>query len=243
VSDQRRTPLFACENLSLDLGGREVLSNVGLEIHPGEVLGIIGPNGAGKTSLLEILSGRFAPKSGNVYFQGQRINHLHLYQRARLGIGRTYQTPVVCEELTVGETFKAARQAYKPYLTRYDAEYAAALVHFVAPDDFPNASLKTFNRRKLLLANILMRNPKILLMDEPAAGLINSEIDEIDQILRMLSKEMNIAVIIVEHRIELLDTIADRVMVMDAGEVIAAGLLEEVIDSPEVRAAYFENVA
>jgi branched-chain amino acid transport system ATP-binding protein len=235
--------LFACENLSLDLGGREVLSNVGLEIHPGDVLGIIGPNGAGKTSLLEILSGRFSPKSGSVYFEGRRINHLRLFERARLGIGRTYQTPVVCEELTVGETFKAARQAYKPYLTRYDAEYAAALVHFVVPDDFPNVRLKTFNRRKLLLANILMRNPKILLMDEPAAGLINSEIDEIDQILRMLSKEMNIAVIIVEHRIELLDTIADRVMVMDAGEVIASGRLEEVIDSPEVRAAYFENVA
>ena len=242
MSGRRSTPLFACDNLSLDLGGREVLSNVGLEVHSGEVLGIIGPNGAGKTSLLEILSGRFTPKSGNVFFEGQRINHLRLFERARLGIGRTYQTPVVCEELTVGETFKAARQAYKPYLTRYDAEYAAALVHFVMPDDFPNASLQTFNRRKLLLANILMRNPKILLMDEPAAGLINSEIDEIDQILRMLSKEMNIAVIIVEHRIELLDTIADRVMVMDAGEVIASGLMEQIIDSPEVRAAYFENV-
>lgn len=239
----RPPPLFSCENLSLDLGGREVLSDVSLEVRPGEVLGIIGPNGAGKTSLLEILSGRFVPKSGNVFFQGKRINHLRLFERARLGIGRTYQTPVVAEELTVGETFKAARQAYKPYLTRYDAEYAAALVRFVVPDDFPNARLKTFNRRKLLLANILMRNPKILLMDEPAAGLINSEIDEIDQILRMLSKEMNIAVIIVEHRIELLDTIADRVMVMDAGQVIASGLLEQVIDSPEVRAAYFENVA
>jgi len=242
VSDQRRTPLFACEHLSLDLGGREVLTNIGFEIHPGEVLGIIGPNGAGKTSLLEILSGRYQPKTGSVHFQGRRIDRLKLFERARLGIGRTYQTPVVCEELTVGETFKAARQAYKPYLTRLDAEYAASLVHFVVDEDTPNARLKTFNRRKLLLANILMRNPKILLMDEPAAGLINSEIDEIDQILRMLSKEMNIAVIIVEHRIELLDTIADRVMVMDAGEVIAAGQLDQIINSPEVRAAYFESV-
>ena len=242
MSDRRGTPLFACENLSLDLGGREVLTNVGLEVHPGEVLGIIGPNGAGKTSLLEILSGRYHPKTGSVYFQGKNINHLKLFERARLGIGRTYQTPLVCEELTVGETFKAARQAYKPYLTRYDAEYAAALVHFAVDEDTPNARLKTFNRRKLLLANILMRNPRILLMDEPAAGLINSEIDEIDHLLRMLSKEMNIAVIIVEHRIELLDTIADRVMVMDAGEVIASGQLDQIINSPEVRAAYFENI-
>jgi branched-chain amino acid transport system ATP-binding protein len=112
----------------------------------------------------------------------------------------------------------------------------------VAEDDFPNSQLKTFERRKLLLANILMKKPELLLMDEPAAGLINSEIDEIDEILRMLSKEMNIAVVIVEHRIELLDTIADRVIVMDAGEIIAAGLLAEIINSPAVRAAYFERV-
>jgi branched-chain amino acid transport system ATP-binding protein len=242
MRDTGSAPLFACENLSLDLGGREILTGIGFEIGPGEVLGIIGPNGAGKTSLLEILSGRYHPKSGNVFFKGKSINQLRLFERARLGIGRTYQTPVVCEDLTVGETFKAARQAYKPYLTRFDAEYAAALVHFAVDDDTQNAQLKTFERRKLLLTNILMRNPSLLLMDEPAAGLINSEIDEIDEILRMLSKEMNIAVVIVEHRIELLDTIADRVIVMDAGEIIARGELSEIIDSPEVRAAYFEKV-
>jgi ABC-type branched-subunit amino acid transport system ATPase component len=107
------TPFFSCEKLSLDLGGREVLSNIGLELHPGEVLGIIGPNGAGKTSLLEILSGRYTPKSGKVLLEGRNINNLSLFQRARLGIGRTYQTPIVPEELTVGETMKAARQAFR----------------------------------------------------------------------------------------------------------------------------------
>ncbi|MEQ8441378.1 MAG: ATP-binding cassette domain-containing protein [Alphaproteobacteria bacterium] len=235
-------PLLSCEGLSLDLGGREVLTNIGFEIRPGEVLGIIGPNGAGKTSLVEILSGRYVPKSGNVHFKGRCINDLKLFERARMGIGRTYQAPVVCEDLTVGETFKAARQAYKPYLTKFDAEYGASLVHFHVDEDTHNSRLKTFERRKLLLSCILMRNPDVLLMDEPAAGLINSEIDEIDHILRMLSKEMNIAVLIVEHRIELLETIADRVIVMDAGEVIAEGELADIIDSPEVRAAYFESV-
>ena len=235
-------PLLSCENLSLDLGGREVLSNIGFSIMPGEVLGVIGPNGAGKTSLIEILAGRYMPKTGSVCFNGEPVDHLKLFQRARRGIGRTYQAPVVCEDLTVGETFKAARQAYKPYLTRYDAEYSASLVHLHVDEDVNNSQLKTFERRKLLLACLLMRNPEVLLMDEPAAGLINSEIDEIDNILRMLSKEMNIAVLIVEHRIELLETIADRVVVMDAGEVIAEGELADIIDSPEVRAAYFENV-
>lgn len=234
------TPLFSCENLALDLGGREILRDIGFDLKPGEVLGIIGPNGAGKTSLLEILSGRYRPKSGRVRFEGQDITDLRLFQRARLGIGRTYQTPIVCDDLTVGETFKASRQAYKPYLTRFDAEYGASLVNFTAPYDKPTTSLKTFERRKLLLANLLMRFPKLLLMDEPAAGLINAEIDEIDQILRMLSKEMNIAVIIVEHRMELLDSIADHIIVMDAGEVIAQGELDDVVNSPAVRAAYFE---
>jgi branched-chain amino acid transport system ATP-binding protein len=234
--------LFACENLALDLGGREILRHIDLALQPGEVLGIIGPNGAGKTSLIEILSGRYAPKTGKVYFKGRDITQLRLHERARMGIGRTYQTPVVPEDLTVGETFKAVRQAYRPYLSRFDAEYAAALVHFVAHDDTPTSVLETFNRRKLLLASILMRQPQLLLMDEPAAGLINSEIDEIDGILRMLSKEMNIAVILVEHRIELLETIADRVIVMDAGEVIAQGELADVVDDPRVRAAYFETI-
>jgi branched-chain amino acid transport system ATP-binding protein len=235
--------LFACENISIDLGGREILRKIELEIRPGEVLGIIGPNGAGKTSLIEILSGRYVPKTGKVFYKGRDITKQHLYERARMGIGRTYQTPVVPEDLTVGQTFKAARQAYAPYLTRYDAEYAANLVNFFVNYEVPTSVLETFNRRKLLLATILLRTPELLLMDEPAAGLINSEIDEIDEILRMLSKEMNIAVIIVEHRIELLDTIADSVIVMDAGEIIAKGKLHEIISSPAVRAAYFETAS
>ena len=235
------TAYFSCEDLSLDLGGREVLRNISLELREGEVLGIIGPNGAGKTSLLEILSGRYRAKTGTVYFEGRDINSLSLFERARLGIGRTYQTPIVPEELTVGETMKAARQAFRPWLTRFDAEYSADLMHFRVPYDRPTVSLKTVERRKLLMACLLMRQPKVLLMDEPAAGLINAEIDEIDQILRTLSKEMNVAVLIVEHRIVLLESIADRVIVMDAGEIIARGELADIINSPAVRAAYFET--
>jgi len=232
--------IFSCSDVSLDLGGRNVLRDISFDMKAGEVLGIIGPNGAGKTSLLEILSGRYVPKTGRIQCHGQDITALPLFARARLGIGRTYQTPIVPDELTVGEALKAARQAFKPWLTRFDAEYGANLVRFTVPYDTPTVSLKTFERRKLLLACLLMRRPRILLMDEPAAGLINAEIDEIDQILRMLSKEMNVAVLIVEHRIELLESIADRVIVMDAGEIIARGELADIVNSPAVRAAYFE---
>lgn len=242
ASERFHQPVFACEKIDLDLGGREILRDVNLKLDRGEVLGIIGPNGAGKTSLIEILSGRFRPKNGKVIFRGHDITAEPLYGRSRMGIGRTYQTPVVPDELTVGEAFKAARQAYPPYLTRFDAEYGAELVDFHVDMEMPTSQLETFNRRKLLLACLLMRRPSLLLMDEPAAGLINSEIDEIDHLIRMLSKEMNISVIIVEHRIELLSTIADRVMVMDAGRVIAEGDMAQVLEDPKVHAAYFEDV-
>ena len=234
--------LFACRDIRLELGGRQILDGIDLEVRRGEVLGIIGPNGAGKTSLFEVLSGRMAPQAGSVTFEGRDITGLPLHARARLGIGRTFQTPVVPDELTVGETFKAARQAYRPYLTRFDAEYGAELVGFHVSPDEPAAGLETLNRRKLLLACLLMRRPKLLLMDEPAAGLINSEVDEIDHLIRLLSKELNLSIVIVEHRIELLDTIADRVMVMDAGEVISEGSLDDILADPKVHAAYFENV-
>ena len=235
-------PLFSCSGLALDLGGREILRDIALHVGEGEVLGIIGPNGAGKTSLFEVLSGRLQPKAGTVTFKGKDVTALSLHARARIGIGRTFQTPVIPENLTVGETFKAARQAYRPYLTKFDAEYGAELVGLHADEDTPATELDTLDRRKLLLACILMRRPSLLLMDEPAAGLINAEVDEIDYLLRLLSKEMNIAIIIVEHRIELLATIADRVMVMDAGEVISSGLIKDVLADPKVHAAYFEHV-
>ena len=101
------------------------------------MLGIIGPNGAGKTSLFEVLSGRLRPKAGTVTFKGHDVTRLPLYERARLGIGRTYQTPVVPDELTVGEAFKAARQAYRPYLTSSTPNMAPSLP----------ASMSTMRRR------------------------------------------------------------------------------------------------
>jgi branched-chain amino acid transport system ATP-binding protein len=170
------------------------------------------------------------------------VTSLRLYERARLGLGRTYQTPVVPEELTVAEVLKSARQACKPYLTRHHAEWACELLGLNVDEDLVAGRLETLNRRKLLLACLLMRRPPLLLMDEPAAGLINSEVDEIDHLVRLLAKELNVAILIVEHRIELLDAIADRVMVMDVGEVISEGSLQHILGDPRVRAAYFDSI-
>jgi ABC-type branched-subunit amino acid transport system ATPase component len=233
--------LFRCEDIHIVLGGRPILTGVSVGVRAGEILGVVGPNGAGKTTLFEVLSGRASPSRGRVLFGDRDLTALPLHARARLGIGRTYQSPVVPEALTVGEVFKAARQAFAPMLTRHHAEWAARQVNLRVPMDAPAGGLETLNRRKLLLACLLMRQPKVLLMDEPASGLINAEIDELDTIVRYLAREMHVAVMLVEHRLELLSQIADRVVVLDLGEVVAEGPPETVFDHPRVRAAYFDT--
>jgi ABC-type branched-subunit amino acid transport system ATPase component len=236
-------PLFHGQNLGKSFGARTVLSQVSLAVQPGEVLGVVGPNGAGKTTLFEILSGRLAPSQGQVFLQGRDITALPLHERARLGVARTYQSPVVPELLSVAEVFRAARQAYQPFLTAHDAEWAARQVGLTVPGAMPAVALGTLDRRRLLLACLLMRRPRVLLMDEPAAGLINAEVDAIDAILRFAAQELGMAVLLVEHRLELLAALAHSVVVQDAGERIAQGRPETVFDEPRVRAAYFESEA
>ncbi|MGX8014246.1 ABC transporter ATP-binding protein (plasmid) [Mesorhizobium sp. ORM8.1] len=235
--------LFGCEGIGIRLGGRTILDGISLDLKPGEILGAIGPNGAGKTTLFEILSGRYVPSQGRVLFDGRDITSLKLFARAALGLGRTYQSPVVPEALTVAEVFRASRQAYLPHLTRFHAERAAGLVGLEVSPTALAGSLDTLNRRKLLLACLLMRDVRVLLLDEPAAGLINSEIDELDRTIRYLARELNIGIILVEHRLELLSAIADRVVVLDLGKIIAEGPVETVFKDPKVRAAYFDMEA
>ncbi len=232
--------LFACDDIAIRLGGRIILDSVSLGLRAGEILGVVGPNGAGKTTLFEVLSGRYRPDRGRVLLDGRDITGLRLHARARLGLGRTYQSPVVPAALTVGDVFHAARQSHTPYLSAFQAEWAAEKVGLRVPISGLAGGLETLNRRKLLLACLLMRRPRVMLLDEPAAGLINAEIDELDGIIRHFANEMNIGVMLVEHRLELLSAIADRVVVLDLGKLIAEGDPDTVFEDPRVRAAYFE---
>ncbi|MGP8122116.1 MAG: ABC transporter ATP-binding protein [Xanthobacteraceae bacterium] len=234
---------FGCEGISLSLGGRVILKDVSLFVRRGELLGLIGPNGAGKTSLFEVLSGRYHQQQGSVFLGARPLDRLDIFRRARLGIARTYQSPVVPNALTIGETLRAARKAYSPYMSAHDAEWAARLVRLEAAWDRPSGSLDTFDRRKLLLACLMMRRPQVLLMDEPASGLINTEIAELDLLLRKLADEYHVAIILIEHRLELLGAIADRVCVLDLGSMIAEGGPEEVFRDPKVQSAYFGAAA
>lgn len=234
--------IFGCRGLEISFGGRPILKDVGLHVENHEVLGLVGPNGAGKTSLFEVLCGRYTPSAGHVWLSGVEITGHSVHDRARMGLARTYQSPVVPAAMTVAEVLRAARFSHRPYLTRFDAEWGCHLAHFRRSWDTPAGTLDTFDRRKLLLSCLLMRKPKVLLLDEPASGLINSEIDELDLIIRRLVDEYAIGAILIEHRLELLSAIADRAVVLDQGEVIATGTPREVFDDPRVLAAYFEEV-
>ncbi len=232
--------LLTCTDISLDLGGRRILEGVSLEVGEAEVVGLAGPNGAGKTSLFEVLSGRQLAHGGDVLLDGTSIRKLPMRKRVELGLVRSYQRPIVPATLTVGETLKAARKAYHPYPSRLKLEWAAEFVRMRVSLDAPTATLETLERRKLMLACLLLRNPRIVLLDEPASGLTGAEIDEIDLIVRKLSQEYGVAVLLIEHRLELLAMVASRVHVLDVGHIIAVGPPESVFLEPQVRAAYFD---
>lgn len=232
---------FVCSGVSITLGGRRILADVSLQLRSREIVGIAGPNGAGKTTLLDVLSGRHVRYSGNVTLDGKSLAGLSHPQRVRLGMARTYQHPVVPAALTVGETFEAARKAFRPHRSPLAAEWAAGVARLNLDWSRHCASLETLDRRKLLLACLLLRRPAFLLLDEPASGLVNSEIDELDQIIKEIAWELHVGVLIVEHRLELLEAIADRVVVLDVGSVIATGPASEVFADPVVREAYFDT--
>jgi branched-chain amino acid transport system ATP-binding protein len=221
-------------------GGFVAVDAVSLSVEGGHILGVAGPNGAGKTTLFDVLSGYHRAHSGRVELNGDDITGLPVHRRVRLGLARTFQSPLVPTDLTVGETLEAARIAWSPKVDEADVEPALKLARFEAHNRLRCGALDTLDRRKLLLTCALMRKPSVLLLDEPCSGLMQGEIDEMDEIIRHLAGETGMAVIVVEHRLELLRAVAETVVVMDAGKVIATGPPGTVFDDPVVRAAYFE---
>jgi branched-chain amino acid transport system ATP-binding protein len=232
--------VLSCVGIRKHFGGAVVLHEVALAVDRAEILGVAGPNGAGKTTLFDILSGHVRQDAGRVELDGRDITNAPAYARARLGLARTFQSPLVPNALTVGETLNAARQAWSPKLGAEQVSRGRALARFDVADERSSAELDTLNRRKLLLACLLMRGPTVLLLDEPCSGLLKEEIAEIDEVIRRIRDETGAAVLVVEHRLELLSAIAGRVAVLDEGRKIAEGPPAQVFDDPAVRAAYFE---
>jgi ABC-type branched-subunit amino acid transport system ATPase component len=234
---------LACTDVRAVYGGFVAVDGVSLSVEPGHILGVAGPNGAGKTTLFDVLSGYHDAADGRVELGGQDITKLPVHRRVRLGLARTFQSPIVPTELTIGETIEAARIAWSPKVDVSGIQPARDLARFTTGDNVRCGGLDTLDRRKLLLTCVLMRKPSALLLDEPCSGLMQDEIDEMDAVIRDVVAATGIAVIVVEHRLELLRAVAETVVVMDAGKVIAEGPPAVVFDDPVVRAAYFDAPA
>ncbi len=237
------TAILDVRNVTRRFAGLVAVNQVSFTLAEGEILGLIGPNGAGKTTLISLISGTLAPTHGEIFYQGKLINNLPAYQRARLGIGRTFQIMrpfpglSVLDNVAVGALFGRGGGQPKLALAR---EQARACLDFVglgrAVDQLAD-ELGGPGRKRLELAKALAMQPKVLLCDEVMAGLNLVEIDEVIEVIRKV-RDSGISVLVIEHVIKAIKSLSDRLLVLHHGEKIADGLPDEVLANPEVVQAY-----
>jgi len=236
--------------LGLRIGGAAILDDVSLEVREGEFLVIIGPNGAGKSTLLNVLSGVSLATSGEVSLFGRTVTGAPPYVRARLGLGRTFQTSSIFAGLTTLENVRLAAQAFlggsAALWRRADAARAPlARAHEVlekvglaARAGALAASLSHGEKRKLDLAILLCGEPRVALLDEPTAGMAVEDVPEMMDLIRRVHHDERTTVVMVEHRLDLVMGLADRMAVMHHGSLIALDTPERIVANETVQSAY-----
>ncbi len=247
--------LLKVENLSLAFGGLRAVSGFNLEIKPGELVGLIGPNGAGKTTVFNILTGFYQPQEGRIFFDGTDITGLSCYKINRLGIGRTFQNIRLFNELTVLDNVKIACQYAGRYSWR-DAIFRTKSFYRYEQEitDWALSRLEIFNlahkageiaknlpygeQRQLEIARALAGRPKLLLLDEPAAGMNPQETVELLELIRRLRRDFSLTILLIEHDMSLVMKLCERILVLDYGKTIAEGSPEEIRNNPRVIEAY-----
>ncbi|MBV6656734.1 MAG: ABC transporter ATP-binding protein [Devosiaceae bacterium] len=246
-------PVLATHGLNKAFGALQATSDVSIDLRAGEIHAIIGPNGAGKSTLINQISGGLAPDSGRIEFLGRDISALPAQARAKAGLGRTFQISQLCMEDTVlentvlgaiGET-QGVWQFWRPALKTADliarAEAALERVGLIAERDVTCANLSHGQRRQLEVAVALTLSPKAFIMDEPMAGLGAAGSKNLTGFLDGLRQEAPI--LLVEHDMDAVFALADRISVLVYGKIIATGTVDEVRSSKEVREAYLGEAA
>lgn len=241
-------PVLAITDLSKNFGALQASDNVSLDLRPGEIHALIGPNGAGKSTLIAQVAGGLKPDSGTIRFLGDDITHLDTVARAKLGLGRTFQVSALAMEYTAlqnavlgalgasGGVFRFFRRALSDQGLRDVAEKALARVGLADQAGTVTSELSHGQRRQLEVAVALTLNPKAFLMDEPMAGLGEAGSKDMTGFLDSLRSEAPI--LLVEHDMDAVFTLADRISVLVYGRVIATGTADEIRGDPEVRRAY-----
>ena len=243
-----RSPILSTRNLTRRFGGLVAVSDVSLDLHVGEVHVVIGPNGAGKSTLTNLLSGDLPPSSGTVELEGRNIAGLRSDQISRMGVGRSYQKTNIFLSFPVFENVRLAAQSRHPRFwniwrpagswrdVTQSAEKAIAAAGLAERRDTRAANLSHGEQRQLEIAMCLATEPRVLLLDEPLAGMGVLESEGILALIRQLKRDH--AIMLIEHDMEAVFAVADRLTVMVNGEVLETGTPEQVRGSPAVQAAY-----
>jgi branched-chain amino acid transport system ATP-binding protein len=249
------TPAIAVHELGLRIGGALIVDAVTLAAGRGEMLGVIGPNGAGKTTLFNLISGVYRPTTGQVVLDGVDVTGTSIHHRARAGLGRTFQTSNLFPRLSVAENVRLAAQAHRGgslSVVRFprpgddatgDARRHLDEVGLGHRLDAAAGDLSHGDKRKLEIAVLLAMQPRVVLLDEPMAGVATADVPALVDVIRRMHRELGCTVLMVEHHIDVVLGLVDRVAVMHHGALLACDTPAAVMADPTVQSAYLGDVA
>lgn len=247
--------LLKVDNVSMVFGGLRAVSNLSMHIDQGELIGLIGPNGAGKTTAFNMITGVYTPTEGKVYFNGQQSSGKKSYQVTQMGMARTFQNIRLFSELSVIDNVKIA---YNMHVTYNLADAIVRDGKYLSEEEFITQKaldlLKIFHleeeahevaknlpygkQRRLEIARALATEPKLLLLDEPAAGMNPQETKELMEMIRWIRKEFNLSILLIEHDMGLVMGVCERIYVLEYGMKIAEGTPDEIKQNARVIEAY-----
>ena len=248
-------PLLKVDSVGIGFGGLKAVSDVNVELFPGELVGLIGPNGAGKTTFFNLLTGVYVPTEGTIALNGENLNKQQPYKITRKGISRTFQNIRLFSELSVIDNVKVAYHSLAKHgipssIFRLPGHFsgekemdekALEFLRIFNLDHFKDEKAKNLpygQQRRLEIARALAANPKLLLLDEPAAGMNPHETKELMNLIAFIRKEFNLTVLLIEHDMSLVMGVCERIYVLDHGQLIAHGKPDEIRNDPKVIEAY-----
>ena len=243
-------PILRLDGVSKRFGGVVAADDVTFSVMPGEVHGLIGPNGAGKSTMMNLISGIYTPDAGRIYLNEQDISSIPSHMRARMGIGRTFQTPRflqrsnIRDNLLLGTDLGAQLGYMKSYFSKANQNFENNLNELMELARFTfnwedDITALPYGKRKILeIVRSMLSNPKVMLVDEPAAGLNNKEIEHAMDLLNLAAKKRGIGVLLIEHSMDMIMNICESIVVINFGKVIASGTPAEISSNEEVIEAY-----
>ena len=248
-------PVLKAQHLGIQFGGLKAVDDFNMEIGESELVGLIGPNGAGKTTVFNLITGVYKPTEGSFYLCGERMNGKKTHQIVHAGIARTFQNIRLFKKMSVIENVKTAMQAHTTYgmadaifrtkkYWQQEAEITARakelleVVHLSGKEDLEADNLPYGEQRRLEIARALATDMKLLLLDEPAAGMNPHETEELMENITKIRDQFHIAILLIEHDMSLVMGICEGICVLNYGKIIAKGTAEEIQNNPVVIEAY-----